>query len=88
MQAQRNGTPMLASSGYVSRVDEDACIACGDCVEVCPFEALTLDEYVAVVDKDLCMGCGVCATHCVQEALTLVREPAKGPPLRVESLLA
>ena len=27
MQAQRNGTPMLASSGYVSRVDEDACIA-------------------------------------------------------------
>ena len=88
MQAQRNGTPMLASSGYVSRVDEDACIACGDCVELCPFEALTLGEYAAVVDEDLCMGCGVCATHCVQEALTLVREPAKGPPLRVENLLA
>ena len=31
MQAQRNGVPMLASSGYVSRVDEDLCIGCGDC---------------------------------------------------------
>jgi hypothetical protein len=31
MQAHRSGTPMLASSGYVSRVDEELCIGCGDC---------------------------------------------------------
>ncbi len=29
MEAQRNGTPMIASSGYVAVVDEDLC-ECGD----------------------------------------------------------
>lgn len=86
MQARRNGTPMLASSGYVSHVDQDLCIACGDCVEVCPFQALSLDDYAVVVDEESCMGCGVCASQCVEEALTLVLEPSRGPPLRVESL--
>ena len=30
MQAHRNGTPMLASSGYISQVDTDLCMGCGD----------------------------------------------------------
>ena len=86
MQARRHGTPMLASSGYVSRVEEDLCLACGDCVEACPFQALSLGDYAVAVDEDSCMGCGVCASQCVDEALILVLEPSKGPPLRVESL--
>ena len=88
MQARRNGTPMLASSGYVSRVDEVACIACGECVESCPFDALSLGNYTAEVDEALCMGCGVCVSQCAEDALSLVRAPLKGPPLQVESLLA
>ncbi len=40
MQAQRNGTPMLASSGYVSQVDTDLCMGCGDCIPYCQFHAL------------------------------------------------
>jgi len=39
MQAHRSGTPMLASSGYVSRVDEELCIGCGDCIPYCQFHA-------------------------------------------------
>jgi ferredoxin len=88
MQAQRNGTPMLASSGYLSQVDEDLCLACGTCVDTCQFEALSLDGAVVSVDPERCMGCGVCVSHCEQEALELVRQPTKGEPLEIFELLS
>lgn len=42
MQAWQHGTPMLASSGYVSQVDAGRCIGCSTCVESCRFGALSL----------------------------------------------
>jgi heterodisulfide reductase subunit A-like polyferredoxin len=87
MQAHRNGTPMLASSGYVARVDEDLCIGCGDCVEYCQFHALHLHDEHSLVDEDACMGCGACTGKCAQGALSLCREPAKGIPLELDELV-
>ncbi len=88
MQAWRNGVPMLAASGYRSRVDADLCIGCGDCSNLCQFGALSADDGVAAVDAALCMGCGVCVSHCTQGALSLVRDPSKGEPLEIRELLA
>ncbi len=82
MQAQRNGVPMLTASGYRAEVDPDVCIRCGDCVDFCQFEALSLAEFTSVVD-DKCMGCGICVDRCAQGALTLVLDPAKGEPLKI-----
>ncbi len=87
MQAQRNGTPMLASSGYISRVDEEVCIACGDCNDYCQFDALELSIGVNHVVYEKCMGCGVCVDKCKQGALALVRDEAKGVPLEVCRLI-
>ena len=87
MQAHQRGTPMLASSGYVSRVDVDRCAGCGLCAEVCPFSAIAVEEGVATVDAAACMGCGVCVLRCPQEALALVRDPARGEPLEIRRLL-
>ena len=87
MQAWRLGTPMLASSGYVSSVDAGRCVGCGACVERCPFGALALASGVAVVDESVCMGCGVCVAACPHEVLLLARDPAKGEPLSVRSLI-
>ncbi len=88
MQAQRNGVPMLASSGYVSKVDEILCIGCGDCNTYCQFGALEIIDGYNHVDYDKCMGCGVCTSKCVQGALSLVLDAAKGIPLEVTSLAA
>jgi ferredoxin len=44
LQARLRGTPLLASSGYVSRADPDLCTGCGLCVGFCPFGAVTLDK--------------------------------------------
>jgi len=88
MQAQRSGTPMLASSGYVSVVDQELCIGCGDCAPYCQFEALSAIEDLNRVDYDKCMGCGVCVSKCPQQALSLVPDTAKGVPLEVCSLMS
>ncbi len=88
MQAQRNGTPMLASSGYVSQLDEDLCIGCGDCNSYCQFGALELVDGLNHVIYDNCMGCGVCTSKCDQGALSLVRDEAKGIPLEICSVAA
>ena len=87
MQAQRNGTPMLASSGYMAHVDEELCIGCGECNEFCQFEALSLEGILSVVDEEKCMGCGVCMSKCAQGALSLVRDESKGEPLEIMDLL-
>ena len=88
MQAWRHGIPMLASSGYVSRVDADQCIGCGTCAEFCQFGALSVNDGTATVDATLCMGCGVCVSKCEQGALMLVRDPSKGEPLEIHELMA
>ena len=87
MQAQRNGTPMLASSGYVTHVDTDLCMGCGDCIPFCQFHALEVVDDKSLVNYESCMGCGVCTSKCEHGALTLVRDDAKGLPLEICSLM-
>jgi ferredoxin len=86
-QAQRSGTPMLMSSGYTAAADLDLCEGCGTCVEFCQFSALTVVDDQIWIDRELCFGCGVCVDQCPQEAMRLELDPAKGIPLKIESLL-
>ncbi len=89
MQAMRNGVPMLASSGYVSRLDAARCVQCGLCAQHCPFGAMVWEEGgCPAIDAAVCMGCGVCVQRCGRKALDLVRDPAKPAPLELERLLA
>ena len=88
MEAQRNGTPMIASSGYVAQVDADLCAACGSCADVCQFSAISVDDRFARIGAAACMGCGVCVAHCTQEAISLLHDPAKGEPLEIQKLIA
>ena len=88
MEAQRNGTPMIASSGYVAQVDDDLCAGCGECAEVCQFAAISVDDGFARIDASACMGCGVCVAHCPQDAILLLRDLDKGEPLEIQKLIA
>jgi Pyruvate/2-oxoacid:ferredoxin oxidoreductase delta subunit len=79
------GVAMVASSGFVATVDEELCIACGDCETACPFGAISVNGSSAV-DWRKCLGCGVCAGQCDTEAVTLVLDEAKGIPLDVRAI--
>ncbi|MDD5264931.1 MAG: 4Fe-4S binding protein [Candidatus Bipolaricaulis sp.] len=83
MQAFQHGTPMLASSGFVSRVEIGSCVRCGACVEACPFDTLAIGETAVRVDEARCMGCGVCVSRCPNGALALARDETKPEPLDV-----
>ena len=87
MGAHQRGTPMLATSSFISSVDQELCIACGDCSDYCQFFAIQVENGYAVVDLDLCMGCGVCASHCEQNAITLIHDPSQGEPLEIQQLV-
>jgi len=53
-----------------AKINKDDCVACGACAEVCPVEAITVDD-VAVVDEEKCTDCGTCVDECPQECIAL-----------------
>lgn len=65
---------VIARSAFINSVDEDLCIACGDCMDYCQFSALTLEQ-IAYVDATRCVGCGVCVPNCPENSLKLIRRP-------------
>ncbi|NIA13222.1 MAG: (4Fe-4S)-binding protein [Nitrospiraceae bacterium] len=64
------------SGGSVARVNPEACYACGRCIEVCRFEAISpqgppnsIVESTYTVDPVACEGCGVCERFCPGNAI-------------------
>jgi Na+-translocating ferredoxin:NAD+ oxidoreductase subunit B len=70
---------VVARSSFVNRVDEDLCIGCGECLDACQFNALSVDS-VAQVQEIRCAGCGVCVQFCQQGALRLEHRPGESAP--------
>jgi MinD superfamily P-loop ATPase len=53
-------------SGRTALIDENRCSQCGQCRDLCQFEAINLDFQVAPV---ACEGCGVCVPFCPENAI-------------------
>jgi electron transport complex protein RnfB len=51
-----------------------ACLGLGDCLRVCPREAISIrqDRKVAVVDPEKCNGCGLCVAECPVNLIELI----------------
>jgi len=58
------------ASGLIAAVSAEECTACGLCVEVCPTDAISLDD-IAQIDQEKCNGCGQCVVECPQDAISL-----------------
>jgi len=53
-------------------IDLEKCTGCGDCVDSCPLNAISLtDEPKAVVDENECTDCGTCVDTCTSEAISM-----------------
>jgi heterodisulfide reductase subunit A len=67
-------TGKVVTEGIPSVVDESICRGCGDCIEVCQYNAITLEQrdalkLVAHINDVLCKGCGTCSTVCCNGAI-------------------
>ena len=56
-----------------------ACIGCGKCVKVCPFEAITLENNLAYVDPNKCKSCRKCEEACPQNTIIALNFPPRKP---------
>ena len=61
-------------SYYESTIDPDLCVACGDCIERCPMDAIQEGESVSKIIDGRCIGCGLCVSSCPEEAISLVEK--------------
>lgn len=45
-------------------VNKDRCVGCGDCVDMCPYKAISLVDNKAEILEAVCKGCGCCVATC------------------------
>jgi heterodisulfide reductase subunit A len=56
-------------------INQESCIGCGRCVDVCVFRAITMEandkgELKSVINSAVCKGCGACSSVCPNAAIT------------------
>jgi ferredoxin len=50
-------------------VESNACVGCGDCVDVCPVDAVQIVDGKAVIDAEKCILCEICVKSCTYKAI-------------------
>jgi Pyruvate/2-oxoacid:ferredoxin oxidoreductase delta subunit len=79
-------TRPIHTTNFAPVVNEDTCTGCGQCVNICPVEAMTLvsahdptnlRRKKAWVNPDVCLGCGVCARGCSTKSIRLESRPER-----------
>jgi ferredoxin len=68
---------VIMATYFIRETDEEACTGCGECIEVCPVDALKLEDGIAKVDEEWCIGCGVCISKCAFNACRMIVRPDK-----------
>lgn len=53
------------------------CVGCGDCVKLCPKDAIELKRGKAVIDPDMCIGCRQCLYVCSFNAIRVYDNSGK-----------
>ena len=52
-------------NGATLTLNQDACIGCGRCYDVCPHQVLAVANRKAqIVNRQWCMECGACKKNC------------------------
>ncbi len=52
------------------KINEEKCVGCGACTNVCAVEAIEIKKSKAVVN-DKCIECGACILQCPVDAISM-----------------
>ncbi len=58
-------------SGVLAEIDQEKCIKCGKCAEVCRWDAIPVIDNKYIVQPLDCEGCGYCALVCPADAISM-----------------
>ena len=61
-------------SGELAVINQEDCIQCGKCADVCRFDAIPFMNNTYVVDELSCEGCGYCARVCPTDAIMNIQQ--------------
>ena len=70
----------IHTTNFQPEVQEGDCTGCGQCVSVCPVEAMSLvsannplkpEKKKAQLREEICLGCGLCVRACPEHHITL-----------------
>lgn len=73
----------LYHSPTVATININLCTGCGMCVDVCPYDSLSLKDKKAEVNEVLCEGCGTCVATCLRAAI----ETKNLTPLQIHEMI-
>jgi heterodisulfide reductase subunit A len=65
------GNKKVRTEAITAVVDQDLCIGCGLCEEICPYGAPKIQDGKSKILEVLCRGCGSCAAECPKRAITM-----------------
>ena len=54
-----------------------ACLGFGDCLSVCQYGAIYLEDGIACIDASLCTACGMCAEACPNHLIVVLPKTAR-----------
>ncbi len=54
---------------WIAEINYDKCTNCGVCAQVCPYEAVRLENNKYVINKVVCEGCLTCTLACPEKAI-------------------
>jgi len=66
---------IVQTEAVSSEIDSEKCIACGNCIVVCPYNALRMnrdnEKHFVESNPLLCKGCGACSVVCPVKAIKM-----------------
>jgi ferredoxin len=66
------------------QVDRERCTGCGDCLDICPVEAIFMHADKAAIDADTCIACEACVKACPQGAISESTLPVPHPATAIQ----
>lgn len=60
---------LVAGGGLMCRY---GCLGYADCVPVCPFDAIKMEQGLPVIDPDRCTSCALCVAACPRQIIDII----------------
>ncbi len=63
------GTEQTYARPSFTYIQPEICTGCGVCAEVCPLDAIKLENGIAIVMREVCRNCKICVRVCPEGAI-------------------